>query len=126
MPLKFYLTRKATFEAAHTLERTVSSEAEAEASRRVHGHSYEVEIGVSGGSIKNGMLLDGEVLSKELDRVREKFDHQFLNSVPGLHSPTIEAISLFIWEMVAPRLSNLDSVSVRRRTVGDSCTLSIR
>jgi 6-pyruvoyltetrahydropterin/6-carboxytetrahydropterin synthase len=39
--------------------------------------------------------------------VLEQLDHVYLNDVVGLENPTIENISRWIWEKLAPQLAGL-------------------
>jgi 6-pyruvoyltetrahydropterin/6-carboxytetrahydropterin synthase len=49
------LSKQFRFEAAHTLKREI----QAEASRRIHGHSYRAEVPVRGRlDEKTGMVID--------------------------------------------------------------------
>lgn len=74
--MKYELSQKFYFEAAHTLERAV----EAEGSRRIHGHTYHAEITLTGTPDPvNGMLTDLGVVRGEITRVRDMLDHRFLD-----------------------------------------------
>ena len=79
----FELTKQFRFEAAHTLTREI----EAEASRRIHGHSYRAEVVIAGErDPRTGMVADLGALERTLDGVRHELDHRFLDDVEGLGS----------------------------------------
>ena len=56
--------------------------------------------------------------------VREQLDHRMLNEIAGLERPSLENLSVWIWERLAPRLSQLARVTVRRDSIGQSCTFT--
>ena len=118
----FELSQRFYFEAAHTLRRQVNP-AEAEASRRIHGHTYEAEVTVAGKPDAGGMIVDLADLRAEVARVRELLDHRFLDEVEGLNTPTLENLCAFIAEQV--NVPGLYAVSVERRASGDRCVLRL-
>ena len=108
------------FDAAHTLRRDI----EAEGSRRIHGHTYNAEVTLSGQIDPiTGMVLDLGLVRQAIDRLRPQLDHHFLDEVPGLGPATLENLAAFIWRVVAQDLQGLVQVRVWRQGVGDSCTL---
>lgn len=116
----FSLSQRFYFEAAHTLDR----EHEREGSKRIHGHTYEAEVTLTGSpDKKTGMIVDITVLRNEIEQVRKMLDHQFLDDVDGLGPATLENLTLFIRNQVKSRLPNVTSVMVERRVTGDKCTL---
>jgi 6-pyruvoyltetrahydropterin/6-carboxytetrahydropterin synthase len=118
----FSLSQRFYFEAAHTLNRSL----EAEGSRRIHGHTYEAEITITGPQDpETGMLTDIGLLRKEIDEVRSMLDHRFLDDVEGLGPATLENLTLFIKNELTQKLPNLTSVMVERRASGDRCTLEV-
>jgi len=118
--MKYELTQEFFFEAAHTLHREI----EAEASRRIHGHTYHAEISVSGTpDPKTGMLIDLGHFRAALAAVREQLDHRLLDEVPGLGTPTLEGLCEFLARALRPQLPQLSKVVVARRASGDRCTV---
>lgn len=116
----FNLSQRFYFEAAHTLDR----EHEREGSRRIHGHTYEAEITLTGKPDKEtGMIVDITVLRNEIELVRKMLDHQFLDDVDGLGPATLENLTVFIRDRIREKLPNISSVMVERRVTGDRCTL---
>lgn len=117
------LTQGFYFEAAHTLERAV----DADASRRIHGHTYDGEVTVRGvPDGKSGMVVDLAVLRLAIESTRDKLDHRFLDEVQGLSVPTLEGLCAFIATDLYERFGDaLVSVRVGRKASGDSCLLSL-
>jgi 6-pyruvoyltetrahydropterin/6-carboxytetrahydropterin synthase len=115
----FELVKEFRFEAAHTLRRQI----DAEASRRIHGHSYEVEVAVRGSpDSRTGMIVDLGLLGRLIEEARDALDHRLLDEVPLLGSATMENLSAWIWRKLEPACPSLSRVTVRRRSLGESCT----
>jgi len=115
----FELARQFRFEAAHTLSREI----EAEASRRIHGHSYRAEVAVRGESDPaTGMVIDLGRFDAILAGAREALDHRFLDDVAGLGPATMENLAAWIWRRLAADLPGLARVTVHRDSSGDSCS----
>jgi 6-pyruvoyltetrahydropterin/6-carboxytetrahydropterin synthase len=115
----YEISQRFYFDAAHTLKREI----EAEGSRRVHGHTYHAEVFLSGEPQgKNGMVMDLGFVRVEVEALREKLDHHFLDEVAGVGIPTLENLCAFIWRELKPKLPTLSAVSVERHSIGDKCT----
>ena len=121
----FELSQRFFFEAAHTLHRDI----EAEGSRRVHGHTYDVEVTVAGAQNPvSGMVVDLGSLRHEIARVREKLDHRFLDEEPEVMSfgpATLENLARFIAHELRWFEPSLLSVKIWRAAGGDSCTYRV-
>lgn len=118
--MKFELTQEFYFEAAHTLDREI----DAEASRRIHGHTYHAEVSAVGvPDPKTGMLIDLAKLQQLISDVRDQLDHRFLDDVAGLGVPTLERLCEYIAKALTPSVPTLTKISVARRASGDRCTL---
>jgi 6-pyruvoyltetrahydropterin/6-carboxytetrahydropterin synthase len=116
----FELSQRFYFEAAHTLHRSY----ETEGSLRIHGHTYEAEVTVSGSSDPvTGMIVDLALLRREIERVRLILDHRFLDEVKDLGPATLENLTVFIRDQMKITFPNLTSVMVERRASGDRCVL---
>lgn len=116
----FELSQRFYFEAAHTLQRSY----ETEGSLRIHGHTYEAEVTVSGSSDPvTGMIVDLALLRREIERVRLMLDHRFLDEVKDLGPATLENLTVFIRDQMKITFPNLTSVMVERRASGDRCVL---
>jgi len=109
------------FDAAHTLKREI----EADSSRRIHGHTYNAEITLTGQpDPATGMVLDLGRVRAAIDLMRPQLDHRMLDDVPGLGAATLENLCAYIWRALAPSLPGLTAVRVWRAGMGDSCTLT--
>lgn len=87
------IVKKMGFEAAHFLPR---SHYEGKCNS-THGHSYALEIGVSGGiNSDTGMVIDFSVLKNSMKKCIDHLDHRLLNEI--VTNPTTENIILWIWE----------------------------
>ena len=114
------LSQRFYFEAAHTLDRNI----DAEGSRRIHGHTYEARVTVSGQPhTVNGMVVDLAYLRQEIARVRDMLDHRFLDEVAGLGPSTLESLCAFIAAQLQDALPSLSAVMVERRASGDRCVM---
>jgi len=107
------------FEAAHSLERKV----DAEASRRIHGHTYHAEVALAGPVSDCGMVIDLGLFRREIERVRAMLDHRFLDEVPGIGPATLENLCAYIVEQLKDALPQLSHVAIERPASGDKCLL---
>jgi len=112
--MKMELRKTFQFEAAHLLPRLPKSHK----CRRLHGHSFQVEVAVSGEvDPKLGWLVDYAEMARCFKPLWEQLDHRYLNEVPGLENPTSEHIAAWIWKRLKPRLPLLTEV-----VVAETCT----
>jgi len=120
--MKFTVSQRFFFDAAHTLQRQI----EAEGSRRIHGHTYQAEVWLAGPrDPATGMVIDLGLLRRRLNEIRERLDHHLLDDVPDLGPPTLENLCLFIAEAMGDLRPQLARVRVWREALGDGCTLEI-
>jgi len=91
--------------------------------RRMHGHSFAVELALTGepGS-EHGWLQDFDEVAAAVDAVRATLDHTCLNDIAGLEQPSLENLSIWIWQRLKEPLPALSRVTVSRDTCGESCT----
>lgn len=112
-----YITRKASFAAAHRLYQPAWSEEKnkavfgACANPNGHGHNFTLYVTVRGEpDPQTGFLIDLKVLKQIIQReIIEPLDHRNLNvDVPFLQGvmPTIENLAQVIWERITPQLEN--------------------
>ena len=107
--MKLDLRKKFSFEAAHLLPHLPKSHK----CRRLHGHSFEVEIVVTGKvDRKLGWVMDYADMSAAFKPLWEQLDHRYLNEISGLENPTSEMIAGWIWKRLKPRLPLLTEVIV--------------
>jgi len=102
------------FEAAHLLPYLPESHK----CRRLHGHSFRVEIAVAGECDPElGWLMDYADIKAAFHPLWEQLDHRHLNEIPGLANPTSEMIAAWIWERLSPHLPQLTEI-----VVAETCT----
>lgn len=97
------------FEAAHLLPHLPATHK----CRRLHGHSFSVEIVVAGEcDAQLGWLMDYAEISAAFKPLWEQLDHYYLNDIPGLDNPTSENLAVWIWQRLKPNLPLLTEVAV--------------
>jgi 6-pyruvoyltetrahydropterin/6-carboxytetrahydropterin synthase len=102
------------FEAAHHLPNVP----EGHKCARLHGHSFQVRLVVSGAvGEKTGWVMDFGDIKKAFKPVWEQLDHHYLNEISGLDNPTSENIAAWIWQKLKPALPELCRVEIR-----ETCT----
>jgi len=103
------ITQGFTFEAAHFLPRVP----ETHRCRRMHGHSYKVELTLEGPVDPfTGFVADFFDIEQVFAPLLARLDHYCLNEVEGLENPTAEHIAVWIWTRVRPALPQLALVRV--------------
>jgi len=103
-----------TLESAHRLPNVPSGHKCA----RVHGHSFRVELRVSGPVDERlGWVMDFAEVGSAFEPLHRQLDHHYLNDVPGLDNPTSENLARWIWRELKPRLPQLSRVVVH-----ETCT----
>lgn len=80
---------------------------------RLHGHSFRVEITISGPlDPKFGWVMDFAALEAVWRTVHSKLDHRYLNDLPGLENPTSENLAVWLWQFLNPQLPWLSRIMV--------------
>ncbi len=103
-----------TIEAAHLLPNVPENHK----CRRLHGHSFRIEIRVAGPvQEKAGWIMDFADISRAFQPLYEQLDHHYLNEIGGLENPTSEHLARWIWRRLKPALPLLSEVVVR-----ETCT----
>lgn len=103
-----------SLESAHRLPQVASGHKCA----RVHGHSFRVEIHVTGPIMaKQGWVMDFADVGAAFRPLFEQLDHHYLNDVPGLENPTSENLAVWIWDRLKPRLPALSRIVIH-----ETCT----
>jgi 6-pyruvoyltetrahydropterin/6-carboxytetrahydropterin synthase len=72
---------------------------------------------------ESGMMMDLGFLRQEVDKVREKLDHHFLDEVAGLGPATLENLCAFIYNDLKGSLPNIHRIKIERPASGDTCCL---
>jgi 6-pyruvoyltetrahydropterin/6-carboxytetrahydropterin synthase len=80
------------FDAAHHLPNVPDGHK----CKRMHGHTYRVELMVSGKPDERGMVCDYAEIAAAWASLHDLLDHRTLNDVPGLENPTTEILTPFI------------------------------
>lgn len=107
-------------EAAHWLPNVP----EGHKCRRLHGHSFHIDIHVTGAVDERvGWLMDFADIKHAVAPILDRLDHYCLNDVPGLANPTSENLARWIWRHLKPSLPLLSKVVVRE-TCTSGCVYS--
>lgn len=107
-----------TLESAHRLPNVPAGHKCA----RVHGHSFRVELHVSGPVDEHlGWVMDFADVKAAFEPLYRQLDHHYLNEVPGLENPTSENLAKWIWQRLKPALPQLSAVVVH-----ETCTSGAR
>lgn len=81
--------------------------------RRLHGHSFQVRVAVTGEvDPASGILYDHGRISRAVEPLLAQLDHQLLNEIPGLENPTIESMARWFWERLEPVLPGLSRITI--------------
>lgn len=105
------------FEAAHRLPHVSPGHK----CGRLHGHSFKVEIYVSGPVGEDtGWVQDFADIKTAFTPYYEKLDHNYLNEIEGLDNPTSENLALWVWDRLKPILPMMSKVVVR-----ETCTSGV-
>ncbi len=108
------LTKSFSFEAAHWLP----SFPEGHKCRRLHGHSFHVDVIVAGEvDPAKGYLQDYGEIKAAIAPVEQQLDHYLLNDIDGLENPTAEMLCKWIYDRLKPQLPLLAEVRVH-----ETCT----
>ncbi len=106
-----------TIEAAHRLPNVPESHK----CRRLHGHSFKIEIRVQGPvGPQSGWVQDFADLARAFDPLYQRLDHRYLNDIPGLENPTSENLAKWVWRELKPALPLLAEVIVHE-TCSSGC-----
>ncbi len=104
-------------EAAHRLPNVPSGHKCA----RLHGHSFRVEIHVSGKvGEESGWVVDFAELKTKFQPLFEQLDHRYLNEIDGLENPTSEHLARWIWERLRQELPLLSKIVINE-TCSSGC-----
>ena len=108
------LSKTFGFEAAHYLP----DFPDGHKCRRMHGHSFRVDVIVAG-EVPEGRsyLMDYGDMKRAIAPIRDELDHRVLNEIEGLDRPTSEIIARWIWERLDPDLPGLAEIHVH-----ETCT----
>ncbi len=118
------LCKSFQFEAAHWLPYMP----EGHKCRRLHGHSFKVDVEVSGLiDADSGLLMDFGDIKAIVKPIIDQLDHQCLNYLgeawqePLLINPSSENLSCWLWRQIKPKLPMLSQI-----VVYETCSASCR
>jgi 6-pyruvoyltetrahydropterin/6-carboxytetrahydropterin synthase len=116
---RFEICHEFGFDAAHRFTRVPRGHKY----RGLHGHSFRVEVAVRGATHPpHEFVADFARLETACKRIHGKLDHALLNEIAGLENPSLENLCLWIWRQLRRRFPGLARVTVRRDSLGQSCT----
>lgn len=106
----FEITKSYRFEAAHSLPHILNLQ---HPCKRLHGHSYEVIVGVRG-PIATGeeWVQDYGDISSHVNLIIGQLDHRNLNDILDC-ATTAENLAAWIWKKLERRLPMLSRIEVR-------------
>ncbi len=117
------LTKTFRFEAAHWLPQFP----EGHKCRRLHGHSFIVEVTLCGEPDDSGILMDFGVVKNLVKPVIDKLDHQCLNDLGEkwndelLKKPSSENLAKWLYKQIKHLIPMLYSITVHE-TCTSKCT----
>ena len=89
---------------------------------RLHGHSFRIEIHVSGEiDPQTGWVMDFADIKAAFKPLYDQLDHHYLNDIEGLENPTSEQLATWIWDRLKPVLPLLSEIVVH-----ETCTSGCR
>jgi 6-pyruvoyltetrahydropterin/6-carboxytetrahydropterin synthase len=107
-----------TIEAAHRLPNVP----EGHKCARLHGHSFRIELHLSGEIDEHtGWLIDFAEVKAAFKPIYDRLDHHYRTDIEGLENPTSEVLARWIYEQAKPRLPLLSMVVVH-----ETCTAGSR
>ncbi|MCK4259265.1 MAG: 6-carboxytetrahydropterin synthase QueD [Halanaerobiales bacterium] len=113
----YEVVKRVSFDAAHYLPDYDGK------CNQMHGHTWYLEVGVSGSSLKDGILFDFSELKKKLKELCESYDHKVLNDLDDFKNepPTAENIGRLVYERLEGTLPEGIALSfVRLNETADS------
>lgn len=86
--------------------------------RRLHGHSFQIDIHVRGVVDKErGWVRDFAEITSAFRPLFEDLDHRYLNDIEGLENPTSERLAQYVWARLAPIVPGLCRIVIH-----ETCT----
>ena len=91
----------------------------------IHGHSFQCQVTLRGTPrAPHGFVTDLGQVERICLTLRKQLDHTLLNEINNLESPSLEHLSIWIWQRLATKLPGLARVTVRRDSLGQACSYS--
>ena len=80
---------------------------------RLHGHSFRIEVHVSGPlDPALGWVVDFADIQRAWQDIHTALDHRYLNDIEGLANPTSEHLAIWLWGRLKASLPGLSKVVV--------------
>ena len=106
--------KKFSIEAAHRLPNLP----EGHKCGRLHGHSFQITIYVSGQvDAQKGWIMDFSEIKQKFSPLFNQLDHHYFNEIKGLENPTSENLVRWIWQRLKPELPTLCKIEIQ-----ETCT----
>lgn len=103
------LVKTFKFDAAHSL----AAAPDGHKCKRMHGHSYRVDIHIAGEvDADRGWLMDFGDLKTLVAPIIDDLDHRNLDELDELPNSTSEMLAKFIWDRLKTALPLLSAVTV--------------
>ena len=103
-----HVWRRYAFQSAHRLPNVPAGHK----CGRMHGHGFEVIVHAHQALGGRDLAIDYDHLDALWAPLHAELDHACLNDLPGLHNPTSEVLSQWIWQRLQPVLPSLSWVTV--------------
>ena len=105
-------------EAAHKLP----SAPEGHPNSRIHGHSFRVRVTIEGTpDEETGLIMNFEEMTAVLNNLRKRLDHMYLNEIKGLEKPSLENLTIWVWNNLHNKLDGLCEVAISRDSCNEGC-----
>lgn len=103
-----HVWRRYVFQSAHRLPNVPPGHQ----CGRMHGHGFEVIVHADQDLGSGDLSIDYDHLDAIWAPFHQQLDHACLNDLPGLHNPTSEMLSSWLWDRIKPRLPELSWITV--------------
>ena len=105
--MNYEITKSFRFDAAHSLPHLCDGHQ----CKRLHGHTYELIVGVSG-PIVNEWVQDYAEVSLAVTPLVKRLDHQFLNDILPF-ATTAENLAAWFWRELETSLPMISRIEIR-------------
>jgi 6-pyruvoyltetrahydropterin/6-carboxytetrahydropterin synthase len=115
--MRIELTKSFSFEAAHWLP----TFPQGHKCRRMHGHSFHVDVVVAGEvDPAKGYLVDYGDIKAAIEPIAKQLDHYLLNEIEGLENPTAELLAKWIYDRLKAAVPLLACIRVHETCTTDA------
>lgn len=103
-----HVWRRYRFQAAHRLPNVPAGHA----CGRLHGHGFEAIVHAHQDLGNGPISVDYDHIDTLWAPLHRQLNYHCLNDIPGLHNPTSENLSAWLWHQLQPGLPGLSGVTV--------------